>query len=635
MTHAQKPLSPAQLLTVDTLARALIPAGERIPAADQISVDALWEFLGAISPRAPGFYAILARSLDLLALAQTGHRLHRLSVEQRDSVLDRWQQLPALRWLLFGLGFPLKLVHFDHPRVYQRYDCPYHRDAKVEPARWLQQIVPAADWQDGDIECDAVVIGSGAGGAVVAHELAARGHAVLIVEQGEHYRRDAFDGNARRAAQRFYLGRGGLASVGNTVIPITVGRMVGGSTALNTATCFRTPDWVLDEWCERLGSDALSPTRMEPYFERIETALRIAPNEPKYIGPIGDIVARGCERLGWHHFAVRRNAPDCDGQGVCDFGCPTDARLSTNVSYVPWALMRSALMLTGARADRVWVENGRAVGVEVTAPATGRTLRVRARVTVLAGGAIPTPILLQRQGLCTRSGQVGRNLSLHPASALSALFDEDVYGYNHIPQGYGCDEFLRQGILLLGASAMLDLGPAMFNLSGRRFSALVDRYHQIATFGIMIEDPSRNGVVRPGPGGRPLITYNLQAQDVQRLHQGMTRVMQIFEAAGARSFYPTLPRHPAFEGDDAIARFRELQLRPSDFICVSFHPIGTCQMGQDPRRSVVDLQHQAHDLPGLYIVDGSALPGPPGVNPQLTILAVAARAADGIARELQ
>ncbi len=131
---------------------------------------------------------------------------------------------------------------------------------------------------------------------------------------------------------------------------------------------------------------------------------------------------RGCDALGWTHGALIRNAPGCEASNFCHLGCRSEARKSTNISYVPPALERGAMLFTGLKAERVLVENGRATGIEGRA-ANGNRVRVRARAVILAGGTVPTPLFLQAQGLANSSGQVGRNLTLHPSCGVMALFD--------------------------------------------------------------------------------------------------------------------------------------------------------------------------------------------------------------------
>ncbi len=560
-------------------------------------------------------------------MLSTGRPFHALDAAAQQGLLARWQGHPVLRGPLALVAFAYKFVHFDRAPVYERMGGRLNVVHAMEQPRWLGQVVRAAELPpDDSIACDVVVVGTGAGGAVVGRELADRGHAVVFVEEGEHYRRADFDGSSVRAHQRFY--RGGIA-LGNAVIPVLMGRMVGGSTAINGGTCFRTPPWVLDRWCDALNTDDFAPQSMARWFDRVESVLEVAPTDPRYLGPLGDIVARGCRALGWRHGRIRRNAPGCEASGFCDFGCRTDARRSTNLSYIPPALERGAMLVTGLRAERVRMESGRAVGIDGVAK-DGRRLRVHARAVILAGGTIPTPLLLLRQGIANRSGQVGRNLTLHPSGGLAAQFDEEVRGADHVPQGYMVDEFLREGMLLLGALPDRNVAAVTMPLTGRALMDALDALPHLAAMGTLVADETANGRVRLTPGGGSAITYNLTREDVRRLHLAMVHTGEMFLAAGAKRLYPVMLTMPVVERD-GFDRFRRHQPSASELPALSYHPLGTCKMGVDPKTSVVGPDHQTHDVPGLFIVDGSTVPGPLGVNPQITIMAMATRAAHRIA----
>ncbi len=304
-----------------------------------------------------------------------------------------------------------------------------------------------------------------------------------------------------------------------------------------------------------------------------------------------------------------------------------------NLSYVPAALEKGALLLTAARADRVLVEQGRAVGVEAVDP-RGRTLRVRANAVVLAGGAIPSPLLLLKQGLANRSGQVGRNMSLHPSCGFAAVVEDEVKPAAHIPQGYACDEFLRSGMLITNAQPDLNVAGVVFPYVGQRLMEALDQLDHIASLAVLISDSSPNGRVWRDVGGLPAITYNISDEDTRRMHRGMVHAGEMMLAAGARRLYPMVIGAAPLEDERGLDRFRAANVRPGDFVWTSYHPLGTCKMGKDPRTSVVDLSHEAHDVRGLFVVDGSTVPGPLGVNPQMTILAMATRAAGKIAERL-
>ncbi|HEY8039826.1 MAG TPA: GMC oxidoreductase, partial [Polyangiaceae bacterium] len=288
------------------------------------------------------------------------------------------------------------------------------------------------------------------------------------------------------------------------------------------------------------------------------------------------------------------------------------------------------MLVTGARVERVMLEGGRAVGVEAVSH-SGRKVRVRGRAVILAGGAIPTPMLMLRQGLANRSGQVGRNLAVHPSTGFAAVAGEPIRGPAHIPQGYGCDEFLNDGILLMAAQPDYNVGGVIFPYAGHPLMEALDQIDHMAAFGILVRDQSANGRVWSDVGGLPAITYNLGPEDVRRMHLGMVHASEMSLAAGARRIYPFVIGHPPLEGRRGVDAFRQESLKANDFVWTSYHPMGTCKMGRDPATSVVDGDHASHDVPGLYVVDASTVPGPLGVNPQLTIMAMATRAAARIA----
>lgn len=616
------------------IAEAIIPDGELVRRGDGRTVRAAKEILVSRMgmPGAAAFNA-MAHALEWGTAMRQGRRFSKLSQSEREDILRQWAQNELTRWPFLLFSGLLKGAHFDNPDHFESYDVPYDRSGKPEEARWRRQVQNPEDIEDGQrIECDVVVIGTGAGGAVVGAKLAAQGYAVAFVEEGLFYRRDSFDGRALPAHEEFF--RHGTVALGNTVIPVQMGKMVGGSTAVNAATCFRTPPWVLDRWCEQIGSDSFRPKHMERHFDEVEAVVNAHEPPPVALGKAARLFFEGCEEKGYRHGPVSRNVAGCTGEGVCEFGCPEDARQSTDISYVPRALRKGAVVFCGTRAERVSIRNGRAAGVEART-VNGKRLRVDARATVVACGAVPTPAFLLHQGLCNSSGQVGRNLSLHPATGAAALFDETIRGFDSVPQSYFSDQFLRsEGFLLAGAQLPLDVGGALLPLYGESYLEAAQNLERLAASTVITGDDYRPGRVRSVGDGCPLITYRMTRRNVEKLRTGMVRLAEIYFAAGARKVYPLMPRIPVLESADDIDALRDLDVGASDFITTSWHPLGTCQMGTDPSKSVVDTGHESFDLDRLFIVDGSSLPGPTGVNPQITIMAMANRAAEEIMRRI-
>jgi len=621
--------------TALALAEAILPQGRIFPGGSPRDVDNLEQILRGAGPAAGAAYTALLYALDAEAFVRHRRSFAAIAPEERVAIVEGWRNGGTARHAAaLALSVPLKVSHFDDPEVYRTMGCVWGTRAGAEPrARWMENMLDGAEIaQDEEIEVDVVVVGSGAGGAPAARELAAKGFAVAILEEGDYYDRKDFDGRALPSVGKFYRRDTTTLTVGNCPVMIPMGITVGGSTTINTGTCFRTPEWILDAWVREHGLSELTPDALAPYFERVESVLQVATSRAEYLGGVARVVARGAEALGWSHFAVRRNAPECDGAGVCDFGCPSGAKRSMNVSYLPLALGAGARLYKGVRAKRVLIERGAAVGVVARSLRTGRELTVRAKAVVLGCGAVPTPVFLLRQGLANSSGQVGRNLSVHPATMVSALFDEEIRQFAAIPQGYGVDQFHRDGILLLGASAPLDAGAAAFPQLGRPFMDLMESYDRVASFGAMIEDGpnGRVGIAR----GRPYVFYWLGQRELSLLHRAVGMLGDIYFAAGAKKIFPHVQGWEELHDRRALGRFKNTPIRPRDFFLTGFHPLGSCRMGADPKTSVVDANHETHDVPGLYVTDGSAVPSSIAVNPQVTIMTLATRAADRIARKL-
>ena len=617
------------------LCEVALPAGRIFPAADETVITRAEQFLASLPPSVTRGYRTVIKSFQAHALARYRRQYWQLSSSDRLELIDAWRKGNSARRLAVrALLSPLKLAHFDNPDFYQAIGCVYDFSAQQEsqPRYMRERVHNAADFEHGtQLDCDVVVVGSGAGGAAVAKELAELGHAVIVVEEGKYHQRSDFTGRAAAMQRKLYRNAGATFSIGNLGIPIPIGRGVGGTTAVNAGTCYRAPGRVLRKWQRDFGLRDLSVQDLAPYYDRVERVLQVAPAQDAYLGGVARVIARGCDALGYRHGPLLRNAPDCDGKGVCCFGCPTGAKRSTDVSYVPMALRAGAEIICGAHVERILTESGRAVGV--VARAVGHRhkrseITFRARAVVIACGTLITPVLLGRNGLCDSSDQLGRNLSIHPAVASMAVFNEDISSFNAIPQGYSIEEFHEEGLLYEGATTPLEVAMTALTFVGPKLIQLAERYDRVATFGFLVEDSSRGRVrvVR----GRPVITYVLNDADVARLKRGVDILAQVFFAAGAASVLPMVHGFDELRSRADLARFRATSLKARDFNVSAYHPLGTARMGSDPANSVVGANHETHDVRGLYITDGSAVPSSLAVNPQMTIMALATRAAERI-----
>ena len=461
------------------------------------------------------------------------------------------------------------------------------------------------------VGADAVVVGTGAGGGVAAKELAEAGLDVVMLEEGEWVEPHDLTARPRDVSPRLYRDGAQVVTAGNVPIPLPLGRAVGGTTILNSATCYRTPPALLDAW------GLWDPAELEPYFRRVERIFNVCRVPREIAGANAHTMERGAEALGWSGEYLHRAARGCIGSGVCAFGCPSGGKQHTGNTYVPLAWDAGATTYTGCRATEVLVAGGRARGVMARTAAGGR-LRVDAGLVVVAAGTIHTPGLLRRSGV--RHPELGRNLSVHPCSGVWAEFEDPVEQWRGVPQAYAVDEFAAEGIMLEGWAGPPDMLALSLPALGAEHRRLMLAARHVAQAGLMIRDRSR-GRVR-GPARRPLIRYDLIPDDARRVVTAVARAAELELAAGATAVHvPIRGAAPVRSRAEARALERA-RVRAGDLGLSAFHPLGTAAAG-----SVVDGDLRVAAVEGLVVADGSVVPSALGVNPQLTIMALATRAA--------
>ncbi len=461
------------------------------------------------------------------------------------------------------------------------------------------------------VRADAVVVGTGAGGAVVAKELAEVGLDVAMLEEGEWVEPELLTARPRDISPRLYRDAGQVIAFGNVSIPVPLGRAVGGTTILNSATCYRTPPALLERW------GLWSAEELDPCFRRVERTFNVCRVPREVAGANAHAMQRGAERLGWSGEYLHRASRGCVGAGVCAFGCPTGGKQHTGNTYVPLAWDAGATTYTGCRVTEVLVKDRRAHGVMARTAGGGR-LRVDADLVVVACGAIETPGLLARSGVRGAvRGALGGNLSIHPCSGVWAEFDEPVEQWRGVPQAYAVDEFAAEGIMLEGWSGPPDMLALSLPAVGPEHRRLMVRARYVAQAGLMIRDSSRGRVRRVA--GRTVVRYDVNDRDVELLVRAMALAAELELAAGATAVH--LPIRGAKPVRDA-AELRGLRAPAGRLGLSAFHPLGTAAAG-----AVVDADLRVRGIDGLMVADGSVVPSALGVNPQLTIMALATHAA--------
>jgi choline dehydrogenase-like flavoprotein len=492
------------------------------------------------------------------------------------------------------------------------------------------------------VEAEVAVVGSGAGGAVSAKELAEAGISVALLEEGAYYQAADFNQREADMYRRLYRDQGAQATR-DLSINVLQGRAVGGSTVINNCICFRTPEPVLSRWREEFGLANLSSESLRPYFERVERTLGVVPIVSVEVNENNSVLLQGCERLGYRAGTFAHNRRDCVGCGYCMLGCSYERHRGVDMNYVPHALDAGCRLYTRCRVEEILVEGGKLVGVagsvlDQDSRRPRAQIVVRAPVVVLAAGAIHTPALLLANRLANTSGQMGRNLALHPIAPSFATFDRVIDGFIGIPQSAYCDEFERledgsNGFLIEGIFAMPALFASVCPSFGEEHLAIMKDYRHLSGMYAMAQDEGR-GTVGLADDRRPLIDYHLGERGKEVIRRGLKEVARIFFAAGAQSVITLRSSLQVLCRPDEIERLDELSLRPNEIALFSAHPQGSCRMHADPREGPIDGHGESHDIPNLFVADASAFPTSVGVNPQITIMTLATRQASEIRRRL-
>jgi choline dehydrogenase-like flavoprotein len=426
-----------------------------------------------------------------------------------------------------------------------------------------------------------------------------------------------------------YRDAGLTIAEGRPPIPVPVGRTVGGTTVINSGTCFRAPDEVLSAWRSEYGIAWAED--LDADYAAAEEFLRVTQLDPERMGRNGQLAMEGAAALGASAAPIWRNAGSCVQCSSCPFGCEIDAKRGMHVSYLPRAVAAGARLRAAVEAQRVLVEGGRAVGVACAARgADGRTrpFTVRARRAVIAaGGALGTPELLLRSGL--GGAEVGRNFHIHPACWVGARYEEEVRGWEGVMQSFYVDQWEPQGVLLEATFTPLAFGGAWLAGTGTEHQRSLLEFGHVGSIGVHLSDRSQ-GRVGLGNDGALRASYKLTREDADRIAFGIARAAEVHFSAGAIEVYPNIPRFGVLEPGD-LAPFEAARVKPSELRLEAFHPMGTARISGDPRQGPCAPDGSVRGTEALYVADASLFPTSLGVNPMMTVIAFATQVSRGIA----
>jgi choline dehydrogenase-like flavoprotein len=625
-------LSVNQRQTLALVCETLMPSADGGALAAQIEA-----VLAAKDARELAQIGLALTLLESGVVGRPFGRFARLRTPEREERLRRWatSTLPPLRQAFQGLKRLAAFLYWAAPDQPLRSKWGYRQEERTKETTSslrVQSVTHASDEP-----YDAIVIGSGAGGGLIAAVLAGRGMRVLVLEKGEWVEQAELGGEELDGMDRLYLDRG-MTATADLSIPILAGGTVGGGTTVNWSAAIAPPPWLREEWEREHGLRGLTGAGFQACVDEVLGRLGVnrdwSRTAPAQVA--GRLLA-GAAALGWRGGELDRNVRDCDGDCTyCPFGCRSGAKQSTRQTYLVDAMEHGATLVAGADVRRVLMEAGAAVGVEV-ADRAGRVRRFRAPRVIVAAGAIASPALLSRSGLT--NPHIGRHLHLHPVAAVVGLYPEAVRPWTGRLLSAYSDQFQRLegnwGFLLEHVPAHPGLGALAYPWqSGAQFAAEMADLDRAAPFIALVRDRGSGQVTLDGRGHHR-IHYRLDPADRALIQRGQEALVRLHVAAGAERVLTMYSQYSGWAaGEDVdgfLGRLARQSMAPNQLLLFSAHQMGTCRLGSSPASSVANPEGQVWGVKGLWIGDASAFPSASGVNPMITVMALARWIADGIA----
>ncbi|MFH8404339.1 GMC family oxidoreductase N-terminal domain-containing protein [Streptomyces sp. NPDC018019] len=469
-------------------------------------------------------------------------------------------------------------------------------------------------------DCDALVIGSGAGGAVAALELARAGHRTVVLEEGPRTTTAELAASAPAAnLRRLYRDAGLTPILGSPVIPYGEGCCVGGSTVVNGGLLWAPPDALLERWAREMGTTDYRADRLAGHLRTVAGLLG-AGEQPHGDGNADSrLLADAADALGWRWAAARRAAPGCRHRNRCPTGCPSGAKRSMLVSYLPEAERYGAVIEPGTRAVLLRHDGRTVHRVTALAGPDGRTrVDYRPRTVFLAAGAVGSAVLLRRSGIHPRAA--GRAMGFHVNFRLVARFADPVHAGRGTIFTAQLREFENLGIHVMPANltagslaaALAGHGPAVVD-------GLLADLDRVAVYTVQVRMTGRIAV-RQLPGAGRLLRHRITAYDRGLLRYAFARAARLLFRAGAVELFPPCP---GVLRSDGAARDFAARADPRGWNLVCVHAMASCPMGHPSLGGMCDQHGRPYGFTNLRLCDASVLPGPSGLSPQGTVMAFA------------
>ncbi len=456
---------------------------------------------------------------------------------------------------------------------------------------------------------DYIVIGAGTAGGVIAHNLVEAGASCLLIEAGKHFTKDTYPATEADASAQLYWG-GGMEFSSDAQMAFLRGRVVGGGSVVNQALMDRFDDVALNDWKDESGIDFFTPEAMSPYYEKAENGIELHTFDARERNQNANLFVKGCEKLGYEWHYLRRAQRDCDQAKEndcisCLAGCHRDSKQSTMVTYI-----RKALPMGLELRSETTVENFESTNEKVCVHilSKGEKQTVEGRNLIFSGGAFGTTSLLLKAGYKNHFPALGKYFATHPQFMFFGLYDEVINAHKGMFQSVASKDprFRKRGFKLENVFAGPPSIAMLYTGFGEDHLDFMQHYDKMTCAEVAVRDENA-GEISITKKGRLVINKPLTDQDQTRMKDGTTVLKEILIASGARRVVES----PLFFG---------------------LHLMGGCRIGADPELSVVDPDFRLRGHKNIFVCDSSIYPNAPGINPALTIMALAHRFTEQITK---